>query len=156
MPWDASNTIPAMKNKSLQLRQVFAKAANAALVKGLSEEDAVFAGLSAVKIEEKKIQKAAPKVEPPKVPQHVLAAIEIAKKAQEENPQVIPEVPVLISAKFNQYNQLVLGFSDGSTIVSNEVQVDELIQNIAINQQVVSEGGGGGTAPDIVDGGTFN
>lgn len=48
MPWSKTNTIPGLKNKSDKIKEVFAQTANSALDRGLSEEEAVFAGLAAV------------------------------------------------------------------------------------------------------------
>ena len=53
MPWSKDKTIPSLENKSDKVKEVFAEAANAALSRGLSEEDAVFAGLGAVSRYEK-------------------------------------------------------------------------------------------------------
>lgn len=47
MPWTATDTIPAIRGKSLKARQTFAETANAVLAKGRSEEEAITAGLSA-------------------------------------------------------------------------------------------------------------
>ena len=56
MPWSADDTIPSMKKKSKELRALFARVANQALAKGQSEEEAVFAGIAAVKNAEKKTE----------------------------------------------------------------------------------------------------
>lgn len=59
MPWTADKTIPAMQNRSRKAREIFAEVANATLARGLSEEEAIFAGIAAANRAEntKKINK---------------------------------------------------------------------------------------------------
>jgi hypothetical protein len=59
MPFTATKEgiLPSLKNKSLEIRQAFAKAANAALSSGKTEDEAIFAGMQVVsQIERKKDQ----------------------------------------------------------------------------------------------------
>jgi hypothetical protein len=136
MPWSADNTVPAIQSKSLKLRELFAKVANASLDKGLSEQESIFAGTNAVKIEERKNQPV--KIKQPKVPSHVESLrsytnpFEVVSKA---------EVPVLSSdiktAEFDKDGRLVLSMSDGKKITSKNTVVEKNIeQNIAIAPNV--------------------
>ena len=70
MPWSSSveGTIPALRNKPEKLRQIFAEVANAALKRGLSEEEAIYVGLAAVKLEENKNNRKGP-IEPSEITQ---------------------------------------------------------------------------------------
>lgn len=49
MPWSINNVPAAIKKKTKEEKRVFAEVANAALKAGKSEQDAVFAGLAAIK-----------------------------------------------------------------------------------------------------------
>lgn len=49
MQWTADNTPSTIQSKSLKLRELFAKVANASLDKGFSQEESIFAGTNAVK-----------------------------------------------------------------------------------------------------------
>lgn len=128
MPWSKTNTISSMKNKSDALKQVFADAANSALAKGRSEEDAVFAGLAAVKIAEKKQEQTRKASEPLKqpLPSHVLAVIQ--KKLVEPSGESQSQDRNLISADFDKFNRLVLTFDNGDKIVSRQVEIKEMIE----------------------------
>lgn len=127
MAWDAINTVPAMHGKSLALRELFAKTANAALAKGQTSEEAIFSGMSAVKIQEKKTQQ--PKAVAPKVPAH-LAAIRsytepynMVSKAVEQ----APAPPTVKAAEFDAQGHLVLLMSDNTTIATKGKAVEEHI-----------------------------
>lgn len=136
MAWSASNTIPAMQGKSIKLRELFAKVANAALDKGQTQEEAIFAGTSAVKIQEKKDQP--PK---PKVPAHLAAVrsmsgspYELTSKAA--NTQGTPQVlsPTIQAVEFDNEGHLVVLMSDGRRIVTKGKAVEQTIdQRIGIS-----------------------
>lgn len=128
MAWDAINTIPAMHGKSLALREIFAKAANAALDKGQSEEEAKFSGMNAVRIHEKK--NPMPKAMPPKVPAHVQAVrsmqgspFDMVSKAVEPT---VPSISIK-AMDFDAQGHLVVLMSDGSKIVTRGRAVEEHI-----------------------------
>jgi hypothetical protein len=128
MAWDAINTVPAMHGKSLALRELFAKTANATLAKGQTEEEAIFSGISAVKIQEKKNQP--PKAVAPKVPAHLAAVrsyespYDMVSKAAE----ITPTAPNIKAAEFDNQDHLVLLMSDNTKIVSKTKAVQENIE----------------------------
>jgi hypothetical protein len=140
MHWSADNTTPAIQSKSLSLRELFAKVANASLAKGLSKEEAVFAGTSAVKIEERKNEPEKPKKR--KVPSHVDSLrsytnpFEIVSQTVETKDfvrnslvgkSVLPfnKERTIISADFNAKNQLVLTFDTGEKITTNTPNIEQ-------------------------------
>lgn len=136
MQWTADNTPSTIQSKSLKLRELFAKVANASLAKGFSEQESIFAGTNAVKIEERKNQPE--KVKAPKLPSHVESLrsysnpFEVVSKA---------EIPVVSSdiktAEFDKDGRLVLSMSDGKKITSKNTVVEKNIeQNIAIAPNV--------------------
>ncbi len=155
MPWSADQVIPAIKNKSLELRQLFAKVANAALAKGQSEEEAVFAGLSAVKLaEKKKTEKAV--VEKPKLPSHVQAILDLKKQApiQQVNTDsgkisqaflgknALESDPdrSLVSAVWDKNGRLILTFDDGKQIITDPVPVSEHIEQfVTVSSETANE-----------------
>ncbi len=151
MPWSASSVPNSVKNKSLHLRSIFAKVANAALDKGQTEEEATFAGLAAVNLEEKKNKPKEVKKEAQKLPSHIQAILD-AKKAQgrplegstsdyfnQGNTHVakasenasegdLEGSRDIVDAEFNKKGQLVLKFSDGSRITTDESAIKEYIE----------------------------
>jgi hypothetical protein len=143
MQWSADNTIPAIQTKSLELRQLFAKVANASLDKGFSKEEAIFAGLGAVKIHERK--NAPAKAKAPKVPSHVESLrsytnpFEMVSKVAEPKDFVRSAVlgksalpsnqeRTLISADFNPMNQLVLTFDTGEKITTKAPDIEQHVE----------------------------
>lgn len=172
MPWSSSNTIPAIQGKSLALRKLFADVANAALEKGRTEQEAIFAGLAAVKNEEKKTAKkdytVAKQVLKP--PSHLQAIIDASKKKQEQvevkkdavatninrpviRQEFLPanslEIGVernVVYADFDDNGQLVILFDNGDKIVTDSVE--QRIENYVniVNEQITGGAGGGGGA----------
>lgn len=139
MAWSATNTIPAMQGKSSALKELFAKVANAALDKGQTEEEAIFSGLSAVKIQEKKNQP--PKPVKPKVPAHLQAVRSLSGSPYEmtskaANPQVAANVlpPSIQAVEFDNEGHLVVLMSDGRRIVTKGKAGSQIIdQKIGIS-----------------------
>ena len=158
MPWDSNgaNTHVLLKNKSIELRQLFAKHANAALTKGRTLEEASYSGLSAVKLAERK-QQAILKQQKPKavVPEHLQAVLDLLKNPPEQptsddntsgNTNVassslnaamilknaLPADPnrSLIGADFDADGRLVLRFDTGETITTTEGNIREYIERI--------------------------
>lgn len=137
MPWSANKTIPAVEGKSLKLRELFAKVANAALNKGQTEEEAIFAGLGAIKIEEKKHE--VKKVTAPKVPAHLQILKDLVNKQVEEPIEKVkePSKPTtnVISADINATGHLVLNMSDGTRVTTKSPIPKEVVtQNVSIAQ----------------------
>jgi uncharacterized protein YdaT len=149
MPWNASNVPDSVKNKSLHLRTLFSKVANAALDKEQTEEEAVFAGLAAARNEENKNKPKAIKKEANKLPAHIQAVLDARKNALErpisdlnaqgnthvakatENASTVVLEPSreLVDAEFNTKGQLVLKFDNGERIVTDESAIKEYIEN---------------------------
>lgn len=134
MQWSADNTTPAIQGKSLKLRELFAKVANASLAKGFSKEESIFAGTNAVKIEERKTQPA--KVKAPKLPSHVESLrsytnpFEVVAKAQE----LQPAVATVKAAEFDAQGHLVILMSDGTRVITKGKAVEQNIdQRIGIS-----------------------
>jgi hypothetical protein len=134
MPWSANNTVPAIQSKSLKLRELFAKVANASLDKGLSEQESIFAGTNAVKIEERKNQPA--KVKEPKKPSHVESLrsytnpFEMVSKAENE----LPVAATVKAAEFDAQGHLVILMSDGRRVVTKGKAVEQHIdQRIGVS-----------------------
>lgn len=138
MVWTASNTIPEMKGKSLKLRELFAKIANAALNKGMTEEEAIFSGSKAVKIEEAKTAPA--KVTAPKLPSHLQVIKDIASKQAEPVVKVSAEVTIpanIISADIDKTGRLVLSMSDGTKVTTKSTIPKETIsQNVTVSNDL--------------------
>lgn len=128
MQWSADNTIPSIEVKSLKLRELFAKVANASLDKGLSKEDAIFAGTNAVKIEERKNQPV--KAKPAKAPSHVEALrsytnpFEVVAKAE------VPVIqsPTVKAAEFDAQGHLVIIMSDGRRVITKGKAIEQHVE----------------------------
>ncbi len=139
MVWTASNTIPEMKGKSLKLRELFAKVANASLSKGLSEEEAIFAGTKAVKLEETK--NAPAKVKAPKLPSHLQVIKDLAN-AQLNAPvekAVEPKVtqPTILSVDIDKTGRLVLTLPDGNVVTTKSpIPKETISQNVTVSNDL--------------------
>lgn len=134
MQWSADNTPPTIQSKSLKLRELFAKVANASLAKGFSKEESIFAGTNAVKIEERKNQPA--KVKQPKLPSHVESLrsytnpFEVVSKAVEQP----LDVATVKAAEFDAQGHLVILMSDGRRVVTKGKAVEQHIdQRIGVS-----------------------
>jgi hypothetical protein len=134
MQWSADNTPTSIQGKSLKLRELFAKVANASLDKGFSKEEAIFAGTNAVKIEERKNQPA--KVKAPKLPSHVESLrsytnpFEVVSKAED----TVLAVPTVKAAEFDAEGHLVILMSDGRKVVTKGKAVEQHIdQRIGVS-----------------------
>lgn len=163
MQWSADNTTPAIQSKSLELRELFAKVANASLDKGFSKEESIFAGMGAVKIHERK--NAPVKAKTPKTPSHVESLrsysnpFEVVSKVAEPKDFVKSAVlgksalpsnqeRTLVNADFNPMNQLVLTFDTGEKIVTSSPNIEQKIeQYLNITSSNGSASGSGLTNP---------
>lgn len=138
MVWTADNTIPEMKGKPLKLRELFAKAANTALSKGMNEEEATFAGTKAVRIEENK--NAPAKVTAPKVPSHLQVLKDIAnKKTEVVQPieKVVGPTANVISADIDKTGHLVLVMADGTRVTTKSpIPKETISQNVTVSNNL--------------------
>lgn len=182
MPWDSNgaNTHVLLKNKSIELRQLFALHANAALAKGRTTEESDYSGLSAVKLAERKQQQLVKQNRPKAVvPEHLQAVLDLLKQPQNalEQPtsdlntsgntnvasdrlnvammlkNALPADPnrSLISADFDADGRLVLRFDTGETITTTEGNIREYIERIVtIATPSTTGGGGGGDLPTSI------
>ena len=136
MPWTLANPPDAVKNKPKHVIEACVLAANSALAKGLTEEEAIFACLGAAKRTE--AQSVTKTVKRP-IPQHIQALLE--RKVQEpETQRAINSVflgksalpadkeRTLVQADFNQKNQLVLTFDTGEKITTSAPDIEQNIE----------------------------
>lgn len=151
MPWTATDTIPAIRGKSLKTRQTFAETANAVLAKGRSDEEAITAGLSAVAKYERELMKTNHKVQPK--PSHLQAILDIAKAApktkellpaplvtnQGISPEFLPkgQLPAnvqrnITGINFNSKGQLVVTFDTGEKIETDSVDTLNVHTTVAV------------------------
>lgn len=159
MPWTSSKegTLPSLKNKSQEAREIFARVANAALAKGQSEEESIYAGLAAVSAQERKrlrdIKKdqigSTSKTNQNALPAHLAAVLgvctqEVQKAAVEplNEPQRYPIKQAflgknalvsdpnrsLTSASWDNFGRLILQFDDGKQIITDRIPVEERIE----------------------------
>jgi hypothetical protein len=131
MPWSADDTIPSMKKKSKELRALFAKVANEALAKGQSEEEAVFAGLAAVRNAEDKENKKLGKAEKPAVPWHLKVLSERKEKQEIEKAQV-PDTKQIQDAEFDDEGRLVILLKDGTRIVTKRKAIQQTVNQSTV------------------------
>jgi hypothetical protein len=149
MSWSALKTTPSLEGKSRELRLLFAEVANASLTKGLSEDEATFAGLAAVRQKEKSEVK---KYVKPSVPSH-LQAILNARDAYEGTLTNLQDVlnasstlPLteennasnrgVAKAEFNSKGQLVLDLENGEKLITKGQALNEYIeQHVSILNQ---------------------
>lgn len=155
MPWSINNTISSLNNKPEKLRKIFAEVANKAISEGKTEEDAIFAGLSAVSLAEKADRSANSKKEVTKsIPWHLQTVLQ-AKSVVEQQPEIFIEKveqssKEIVSVEFDNQGRLVVLFSDGSKIISKGKGIVENIQqHISINTPQQST-----IAPSDIDGGS--
>lgn len=166
MPWSAMKTIPALEGKPREQRELFAEVANEALSKGRSEEEAIFAGLSAVntKFKPKSIKK-----QEQQIPWHLKAVLEASKQALEPVSEVNPSRPTLliknaltsdpsrslVAAEFDSSDRLVLTFDDGQKIITRPIDIKSYIEQY-VSVKVDGEGGTGGGLTNPVEYIQFN
>ena len=129
MPWTVDNPPSSVKNKPKHVIQACVLAANSALAKGQTEEEAIFACLGAAKrTEGSNVSKAVKRT----VPQHVLALID---KAIE--PYVAPvaseEPSSVVSVEFDNTNHLVVTLSSGKVLrTKRAIEEGNIQQHVAV------------------------
>jgi hypothetical protein len=112
--------------------------ANAALSKGLSEDEATFVCLQRIKSLESQLK---PKVEPRVVPSHIAQLLKqnvLAKESQGviqqaflgKNALVPNEDRNLVQADFNSSNELVLTFNTGERIITSAVNIEKYLRSV--------------------------
>lgn len=124
--WSTTNTIPSMENKSTELKKVFADAANAAIKRGQTTEESVFAGISAVKLKERNTKPIVKTYEPPS---HIKALIDKANNPTVVDEEIESASRELIGAKFDSIGRLILTFDDGQYLVTEPVPVSSTIES---------------------------
>lgn len=158
MPYSTTKTIPALSNKSDKVKEVFAEAANSALARGLTDAEAIYAGLATVSNYEKKhqVKKEVKPLVPSNTPQHILAVIEAANIAKQQKLQeeldfkqkvleAVQDIEFEDTSNnvkhlyFDTKGKLVLEFEDGSKIVSKNSVPEEVInQSIQVAPKEIS------------------
>lgn len=146
MPWSLSNPPSFVKNKPKDVQQAAIDAANAALKAGNTEEDAIFAGIAAMKRYQqthRTVKKASDGFKQ-QLPSHLSAILNKANQepSDESKGVSVKELPIkkeylgenalptdknrnLVSAKFDTNNRLYLVFDTGETILTNAIKVQE-------------------------------
>lgn len=157
----------SIQSKSSTLRAIFARAANASMQKGTTKEEAIFAGVNAVKIEENRLKRIAEKQRgshqgsKPKSTRAFAgstqgstssAAFSMTAKAADVPPEVVTEEELnaqlkdefnrkftrIIKTEFDQQGRLVLTYSDGTKIVSQNVApADSISQSVTLHTNPV-------------------
>lgn len=140
MPWSASKegTLPSLKNKSLEARQLFAEVANKAMAGGKGEEYSIRAGLAAVSnLEHKKKKLAKAALEEQKqsriqaeesyvAPSHLSALIEAANIKKQKELLAIAEQNAADEAFKNDVINTVTNLL-GDSIVDMKVQGEDAL-----------------------------
>lgn len=146
MPYSMTKLPDAVKNKSEKAKRAFLSAYNSAIDRGLSDDDALFSGLTAATNAEKSVSKATTLSKPikPALPSHLAAVLQ--KRAVEPSsslPEAIPRIKQeflgknaltadpersLVSASWDANARLQLQFDDGQKIVTDPVPVSENIE----------------------------
>jgi len=158
MPYSMTQLPDALLNKSLQTKQIFLAGYTAAVKKGLTEDESLFAGLAAVSNLDKSSRKLSEPLKP-KLPAHLAAVLQ--KRSQdhsEQLPEPSEKAPAirqaflgknaltpdsdrsLVSADFNDKNQLVMQFDTGEKITTKPINIDEKIENYVTLAQTKIQG----------------
>lgn len=136
MLWTKEQLPLHIRSKPEDILKAGLLAANTALSKGLSQDEATFVCLQRIKSLEVRFK---PTVEPRVIPSHVSSLLK-QNIVQELVPAVIKQaflgknalVPnpdrSLVNADFNKRNQLVLTFNTGEVIKTRAIKVNELIE----------------------------
>lgn len=137
MPWTASveGTLPSLKNKSKEAREIFARVANAALAKGQTEEEAIYAGLAVVAAHERKKEREVKKEFKPIAKAEVVAPITPTNTRNVISQAFLPKNAItpdpdrsLVASSWDNNGRLILQFDDGKKIITDPVPVSENIE----------------------------
>lgn len=149
-----------IQDKSLSLQAVFSKAAKAALAKGVTKDEATFAGINAVKIEENRLKRIAEsqRVVKPKAATRAFAgdssgsAFAMTSKALHDIPSEVPteeelqqlhqelkaKFTKIIKSEFDPQGRLILTYSDGTKVISQNVApADSISQSVTLHTNPV-------------------
>jgi len=137
MQWSVDNLPASIKNKPLKYQELFIKTANAALAKGFSKDESMFAGANAVKIEENKNKPAKEvKAKPPAVPSHVPSTRSFTDPFEVVSKALEPITSTIKAAEFDAQGHLVILMSDGRRIVTKGKAAEQHIdQRIVIGAE---------------------
>lgn len=149
----------SIQGKSLSLQAIFSKAAKAALAKGVTKDEAIFAGVNAVKIEENRLRKIAEKqreTKPKPTRDFAGASTSSAPSAFAMTAKALEAIPAevvieeelqqelkskftrIVKTEFDQQGRLVLTYSDGTKIVSQNVApADSISQAVTLHTNPV-------------------
>jgi hypothetical protein len=172
MPWSKDKTLPSLKNKSDEIKALFAEVANKVLSETQDEEKAIQAGLSAVSKKEGKVRvKKSTTI--PEIPLHLQAILRLKESKDQERLQEALESPLetfseedstqgsltvekalegsvddpIVSLDFDKYNRLVLRFKSGKEIKSKPIPTKGGTSSVTI----VGNGSGGSSEGFIKD-----
>ena len=149
----------AIQGKSLALRGIFARAANASMQKGTTKEEAIFAGVNAVKIAENRLKRIAesqrqskPKTTRAFAGSSPSAAFAMTAKAAEIPPEVAAGIVTeeelkeefnlkftrITKTEFDPQGRLVMTYSDGTkTLSQNVAPADSISQSVTLHTNPV-------------------
>lgn len=169
MPWSLTNLPDVAKNKPEKQKEAFIAAANNALSRGLTEEEAIFAGIGAMRVVAKKnatVNKSSYSAkESLKRPSHIPDPVLIKALQQQEAQEILKaEMDKLISipsylgkslpqgtqrnviaANFDSKDRFVILFDTGEQLISRSMDIKQYIeQYVSISG---SGNGGGSSAP---------
>lgn len=157
MPYSMQKLPDTVKNKTEKAKKAFLSAYDSAIDRGLSDDDALFSGLTAATNAEKPLKKSTTLSKPikPALPSHLAAVLQ--KRAVEPSsdlPDATPRIKQeflgknaltadpersLVSASWDNKARLQLQFDDGQKIITDPVPVSENIeQHIGISTQLTN------------------
>lgn len=158
MPYSMTKLPEAIANKSEKSKRIFLSAYESAISKGLTDSESLFAGIAAVKNSEAMLKKPSEPLKP-KLPSHLSAVLQkraveppspVAEPLEKQQPikqaflgknALVPDPErSLVSADFNEKNQLVMQFDTGEKIVTKPINVDENIENYVTLSQAKIQG----------------
>jgi len=168
MPWSMTNLPDVAKNKPEKQQEAFISSANNALERGLTEEEAIFAGIGAMRVVAKKnatVSKASYSAkEPLKRPSHIPDPVLIKAFQQQEAQEILKaEMDKLISvpsylgkslpqgtqrnviaANFDSQDRYVILFDTGEQLISRSMDIKQYVEQYVT---ISGKSGGGSSAP---------
>jgi hypothetical protein len=173
MQFSALNTIPSLEGKPREIRLLFAEAANEAISKGRTTDEAIFQALAKVKSSS---DAKAKKYVKPKKPRHLQALLDItntftpapAPTASDSSQTAITASLLnkavldsqaagkdIASIEFDAKGRLILKFKDGRSITSNVAPITAVEHSVLVVENGTSSGTSTtGHLPNGVDGGS--